>query len=371
MLCKHFKECGSCVLALPYDEQIALKSKNIADEFKPFFKGELEVFKSEPVGYRTRAEFGLWHDGDELSYTMHGVNGAKVMIDECPKVDSKIANLMPRLLQAIKSDIKLKHKAFGVEFIATNSEIMAILLYHKKLESLSDKFKNLASDLNIKLVVRSRGERMFFAPNDDHEERLSQRLKVGHRYYEYKFSEGAFIQPNTKVNEMMIAWAISCVKNGVDLLELYCGHGNFTIPLSWFFRSVLATEISKSSIKSAVINTELNDVRNIKFVRMDADELMSAFRGDRDFNRLSGVDLKAYKFSHVLLDPPRAGLSPSVREFIRDFDNVIYISCNPETLKRDLSLLCDVFYVDRFAFFDQFAHTNHAECGVYLKKKEK
>ncbi|BCX79381.1 tRNA (uridine(54)-C5)-methyltransferase TrmA [Campylobacter sp. 19-13652] len=370
MLCKHFSECGSCVLSTPYDEQVLLKTKSIADEFSDFFTGEIEVFKSEPVGYRTRAEFGLWHEGDSLSYTMHGVNGARVMIDECPKVDAKIFNLMPVLLEAIKSDNELKFKIFGVEFISTDNEIMAILLYHKKITHLSDKFKNLAKALNIKIVARSRGERLFAPESDD--ERLTQSLNIAGRQYVYKFSEGAFIQPNTKVNEMMVSWALSCVKMGAkDMLELYCGHGNFTLPLSTAFKNVLATEISKSSIKSAAINTELNGIANIKFIRMDADELISALRGDREFRRLEQVDLSAYEFSHVLLDPPRAGLSQSVREFVKSYDNIIYISCNPATLKRDLSVLCDTFYVGRFAFFDQFAHTHHAECGVCLRKRNK
>ncbi len=154
-----------------------------------------------------------------------------------------------------------------------------------------------------------------------------------------------------------------------DLLELYCGHGNFTIPLAAKFNRVLASEISKSSIANARINCELNGVCNAQFVRLSADELMSAFARQREFERLKGIDIFGYDFSHVLIDPPRAGLEPSVIDFIKNFQNLIYISCNPQTLFENLRSLCATHEVRRFAIFDQFAHTAHIECGVLLRRR--
>ncbi|WP_367271957.1 hypothetical protein [uncultured Campylobacter sp.] len=169
----------------------------------------------------------------------------------------------------------------------------------------------------------------------------------------------------------------SCEKHAVrpessaarDLLELYCGHGNFTIPLADKFNRVLASEISKSSIANAHINCELNGVCNVQFVRLSADELMSAFARRREFERLKGIDIFSYDFSHVLIDPPRAGLEPSVIDFIKNFQNLIYISCNPQTLFENLRSLCATHEVRRFAIFDQFAHTAHIECGVLLRRR--
>ena len=169
----------------------------------------------------------------------------------------------------------------------------------------------------------------------------------------------------------------SCEKHAVcsessaarDLLELYCGHGNFTIPLADKFNRVLASEISKSSIANARINCELNSVCNAQFVRLSADELMSAFARQREFERLKGIDIFGYDFSHVLIDPPRAGLEPSVLGFIKNFRNLIYISCNPQMLFENLRSLCATHEVRRFAIFDQFAHTAHIECGVLLRRR--
>ncbi|WP_366811367.1 hypothetical protein [uncultured Campylobacter sp.] len=177
--------------------------------------------------------------------------------------------------------------------------------------------------------------------------------------------------------ENSVAQNSSCEKHAVrpessaarDLLELYCGHGNFTIPLADKFNRVLASEISKSSIVNARINCELNGVCNAQFVRLSADELMSAFARRREFERLKGIDILGYDFSHVLIDPPRAGLEPSVIDFIKNFQNLIYISCNPQTLFENLRSLCATHEVQRFAIFDQFAHTSHIECGVLLRRR--
>ena len=177
--------------------------------------------------------------------------------------------------------------------------------------------------------------------------------------------------------EQSAAQNSSCEKHSVrpessgarDLLELYCGHGNFTIPLAAKFNRVLASEISKSSIANARINCELNGVCNAQFVRLSADELMSAFARQREFERLKGIDIFSYDFSHVLIDPPRAGLEPSVIDFIKNFQNLIYISCNPQTLFENLRSLCATHEVRRFAIFDQFAYTSHIECGVLLRRR--
>ena len=183
--------------------------------------------------------------------------------------------------------------------------------------------------------------------------------------------------PQNLSHEQSAAQNSSCEKHAVrpessaarDLLELYCGHGNFTIPLAAKFNRVLASEISKSSIANARINCELNGVCNAQFVRLSADELMSAFARRREFERLKGIDIFSYDFSHVLIDPPRAGLEPSVIDFIKNFQNLIYISCNPQTLFENLRSLCGTHEVRRFAIFDQFAHTAHIECGVLLKRR--
>ena len=366
--CKFVGECGSCTLDAPYEEQVEFKKGFIRREFEPFYNGEFEFFASQKAGYRTRAEFGIWREGEELSYTMHGAKAKRVFIDECPKVAAPIANLMPRLLGALAKNQILKEKLFGAEFISCASGILATLLYHKRLgEAEQREIENLAREFagyRVTIAARAKGQKLLSG-----ELNLQDRLNIGDKIYKFTFGDGAFIQPNTAVNEKMIAWAKGCVERGTDLLELYCGHGNFTVPLAEKFSRVLATEISKSSIANALKNCELNGVNNIKFLRMSAEELISAFGREREFNRLRELDIFSYDFSHVLVDPPRAGLDASVINFIKNYENIVYISCLPQSLKRDMAQLDTTHEAVKFAVFDQFANTAHIECGVLLRSK--
>ena len=366
--CKFVGECGSCTLDAPYEEQVEFKKGFIRREFEPFYNGEFEFFASQRAGYRTRAEFGIWREGEELSYTMHGAKAKRVFIDECPKVAAPIANLMPRLLGALAKNQILKEKLFGAEFISCASGILATLLYHKRLgEAEQREIENLAREFagyRVTIAARAKGQKLLSG-----ELNLQDRLNIGDKIYKFTFGDGAFIQPNTAVNEKMIAWAKGCVERGTDLLELYCGHGNFTVAMAEKFKRVLATEISKSSIANALKNCELNGVNNIKFLRMSAEELISAFGREREFNRLRELDIFSYDFSHVLVDPPRAGLDASVINFIKNYENIVYISCSPQSLKRDMAQLDATHEVVKFAVFDQFANTAHIECGVLLRSK--
>jgi len=193
------------------------------------------------------------------------------------------------------------------------------------------------------------------------------------------YQEGSFTQPNTKANIKMITWVLDNITHGGDLCELYCGAGNFTIPLSKKFDKVLATEISKTSIRAAIQNCELNNVSNIVFIRMSSEEFVEALNDKREFRRLKDISLDDYSFKNqpkkkketttIFVDPPRAGLDNTTRELVKRFDQIIYISCNPETLHRDLEELNKTHKIKHFALFDQFAYTNHIESGVILNKK--
>jgi tRNA (uracil-5-)-methyltransferase len=101
---------------------------------------------------------------------------------------------------------------------------------------------------------------------------------------------------------------------------------------------------------------------------MSAEEFVQGLQEVRTFNRLKDVNLKDYNFDTIFMDPPRSGLDDTTRSLAKDFEQIIYISCNPETLHRDLNELVKTHEIIRFALFDQFAYTNHIESGVILKK---
>jgi len=375
MTCKHFGSCGSCGLyELSYQEQLQQKEEKVSSLLAPFYAEKLKVFDSPDSHYRARSEFRIWHEGERCDYAMGKmpVNGVRekgaINIHECPKVIESIEKRMWKLLDKINdSQEVLKNRLFAVEFLATTTdECLITMLYHRKLdEEWSEEAKLLESELNCKIMGRSRKQKVLLS-----DEYVTEKLAIDGKTVIYVQYESGFTQPNPTVNVKMIEWAIKQAKTvgHGDFLEAYCGLGNFTLPLSYYFDKVLATEISKNSINAALENCKLNEISNITFARLSSEEITEALNGVRVFTRLKEIDLNSYDFSTVLVDPPRAGLDEASIGLISKIENIIYISCNPKTLARDLETLTQTHEVVEAALYDQFPHTSHVESGVFLKK---
>lgn len=368
MDCKYFGECGSCKnFDNGYEAQLEEKLRLNRDLFVDYYNGDITVCRSQDSGYRARAEFKIWHLGDQLRYGMNALHHkGVVIIDECPQVNQYILSLMPLLMEKLQTH-NLGHKLFGADFLSSSSgEIVVSLLYHRQLDdSWRDVATQIAHDLRISIIGRSRKQKLVIG--QDH---VMESLHVGEKIYKFMQIENSFTQPNPRVNEQMIAWAMEqfSTTNG-DLLELYCGAGNFTIPFATKFNKVLATEISKSSISAAKVNMQLNDVENIEFVRMSAEEFVQALDGVREFNRMKDINIKKYELKNIFVDPPRAGMDEDSCRFVARHETILYISCNPLTLHRDLGILSKTHKVESMALFDQFPYTNHVEMGVKLIRK--
>lgn len=185
----------------------------------------------------------------------------------------------------------------------------------------------------------------------------------------YRQPEGAFSQPNGEVNQKMLNWAWKVMEQQQsDLLELYCGNGNFTMPLSRRVKGVLATEISKASIQAAQANMVENHIKNISLARLSAEELTQALSGVRAFRRLAGINLEDYDFRTIFVDPPRSGMDDRTCSLASRFDRILYISCNPETLVNNMKQLGVTHSIKSCALFDQFPYTEHMEVGVLLER---
>jgi len=372
MTCEYFGVCGSCNLGgVSYEEQLSTKIEREKERFLDIWDEKIDIIKSKDGAFRNRAEFRMWKtfaedDSFTLNYAMNDINKNTLLIDTCSIVSADISKLMPRLLEKLSKDKELNFKLFSVEFLsATTSDMLVTLIYHRKLdENWNNLAKELEKKLGIKIIGRSRKQKVVLT-NDCIEETLS----INGDDFKFIYKEGGFTQPNQYVNIQMIEWVLNNIEAKDDLCELYCGGGNFTIPLSTKFQRVIATEISKTSIKSAKENCALNGVENIDFIRMSSEEFVEARNKVRTFTRLKDIDLDSYNFSTIFLDPPRAGLDETTTLLSQEFENIIYISCNPETLYRDLKEITKTHTIEKFALFDQFAYSNHIESGVILKRK--
>lgn len=354
-----------------YDKQLEDKRQDIQQLFSQFDLPKFELFKSEPLNYRFRAEFRIWHEGDDLYYIMFNSDTKqKYRVDDFPVASKLINQCMKALLLEIKDNEQLRQSLFQADFLSSKSgEVLISLLYHKQLdeewEAAAKILKNTLSKI-APLNIIGRARKQKFIVDKDY---LTESLNVGGKTFIYQQVENAFTQPNAGVNEKMLLWAQQATeKLGGDLIELYCGNGNFSIALAQNFDRVLGTEISKSSVKSAQVNIKANNIENIDIVRMSSEEFSQAMNGERQFRRLEGFDLTAYNFDTVLVDPPRAGLDPQSIELVNRFERIVYISCNPETLRDNLTHLVKTHKIEKFALFDQFPYTHHIETGVILSR---
>lgn len=356
-----------------YDAQLAEKVSRLHAIMQPFAAPDAEVFRSPVRHYRMRAEFRVWHDGDDLYHIIFDQQTRdRIRVDQFPAASELINQLMPRMIAAIRDNRVLRHKLFQIDYLSTMSQqVVVSLLYHRKLTDewqlaarvLRDALR--AEGFDIQLIGRATKTKICL--DRDY---VDERLPVAGRDMVYRQVENSFTQPNAAMNIQMLEWALDVTQNSQgDLLELYCGNGNFSLALARNFRRVLATEIAKPSVASAQYNIAANQIENVQIIRMAAEEFTQAMNGVRTFNRLQGIDLQDYDCETIFVDPPRSGLDDETVKMVQAYPRILYISCNPETLRDNLAVLAQTHDVSRLALFDQFPYTHHMECGVLLTRK--
>lgn len=356
-----------------YEQQLAEKTDRLKAMMAPFNAPEPEIFSSPKSHYRMRAEFRVWHDGDDLFHIMFDKETKeRIRIDQFPVASQLINHVMAKILPLIKENELLRHKLFQIDYLSTlSNKLIVSLLYHKKLgdewieaaKQLKEKLTNEGFDLQ--LIGRASKTKIML--DNDY---VDECLTINGRNMIYRQVENSFTQPNAQVNVKMLEWAIAATKNSTgDLLELYCGNGNFSLALAQNFERVLATEIAKPSVTAAQYNIAANHINNVQIIRMSAEDFTQAIRGVREFKRLDGINIRDYQCNTIFVDPPRSGLDDKTVKLVQEYDNILYISCNPETLCDNLAVLNETHVVKKLALFDQFPYTHHMESGVLLTRR--
>ena len=326
-------------------------------ELSNFTEIKPEIYLSSATGYRARAEFGF----NKNSYTMV-VDEQKIYMDKSSIPHPCIQKLMPNLLSKINNSELMQKKLFQINFRTSGIKVLATLIYHKSLqEEWIQAAKAIQDSIeNLSIIGRSKKQKVLIGAED---------LEVLSSYDNSNFkilqNDLVFFQPNFYLYSLMISFISKQLDEPMDLLELYCGCGGFTLPLASIFEKVFATENNKHSIELLKKSIKLNNLLNIETARLSDNETASALANERPFRRLKNIDIQSYKFSHILVDPPRAGLSAETINLSSQFKNIIYISCNPETFLRDIVKLDRT--INSIGIFDQFANTKHLEVIAILK----
>lgn len=338
--CKHFTHCGGCHYQhIPYEVQLHAKEGTLQDQIQRIGKIDSPLIKPfiaspQPWCYRNFIQFHLTPDG-RLGYQAHRSHEV-IPIEECHLPESAIAEIWPHLdLEAVPGLDRV-----GIR-VGSDQEILL------NLESSDPQPLSLELDLPIS-VVHSGPIGSIILAGDDH---LFYTIKG----YRFKVSAGSFFQVNTLMAEAMVDHILNLIPENSKIVEAYCGVGLFSAFLAPKAHQIIGIESSPTACEDFMDNLDSFD--NVTLYEAAIEDV------------LPYIDQKP---DTILLDPPRSGLDRKVVDAILSLkpNQLVYISCDPSTLARDLGRLTRGGYsLVQVTPFDLFPQTFHIEsiCLLYMK----
>lgn len=373
--CPHAKKCGGCQLQnMTYPQQLAWKQKREQILLDKFCKVEPIIGMDEPTHYRNKvqAAFGRTARGKIISGVYQSNSHRIVAVDSCT-IEDEIAD---RIIVDIR-DLLPKFKIWvydednGTGFLRhvlvkrgfTSGEVMVVIVgaspvfpmkkqLTKKLLELHPEITTVVFNINPKHTNLVLGDR--------------EEVLYGNGYIEdtlcgcvFRISPKSFYQINPVQTEILYGKAMEYAKlnDKTSVIDAYCGIGTIGLVAAKTAGKVIGVELNPDAVKDAISNAKRNNAQNIRFYCADAGEYMEALARQGE-----SADI-------VFMDPPRAGSTP---QFINAMvklapKRIVYISCNPETLARDLELITKKGYkVQKIQPVDMFPHTNHVETVVLM-----
>ena len=322
--CPYYNDCGGCQIGhLTYDEQLEFKKntvKNIFSKYTNYNLTNLEVIPTKCYNYRNKVTFHIKED--KLGYYEEDTNNL-IPIDKCNLLDSNIITLTALL----NSFIKVHKKLTKVIIKSLDGKLMLILEGKESNNELISGVPSLMIDvLSKKFMVR----------------------------------KDSFFQVNKEGISLIYKEVINLVKklNCNIIYDLYCGTGTISLLVSDYAKKVIGIEVVEDAVRDAKSNAKLNDITNTEFYLGDVSKVIK---------RLD------YTPDTIILDPPRSGLSKDLIEFLLSLKvkNIIYVSCNPLTLARDINLLDSKYELKSIKLVDEFPNTYHLESITFLNLRKK
>lgn len=351
--CPHFGVCGGCQ---QQHASISLQQRSKSAALSRLMKYDVsDVIADTPWGYRRRARLSLNYRPKEQKLQMgFRKSGSSDIIDvkQCPVLVPRLEALLPHIRACLESLQGLRHLGH-VELVQAGSGTLMILRHTAPL-SIQDKEK-------LECFSHSQGLSLFLAPQSEILESISEESPwYDSNGLRLSFSPRDFIQVNEGVNQQMVARALEWldVQPEDRVLDLFCGMGNFTLPLARRAASVLGVEGVPALVEKARENALNNGLHNVTFFHENLEE---------DVTRQPWAK---NGFDKVLLDPARAGAAGVMQHIIKlEPIRVVYVSCNPATLARDSDALLNAGYAIRqLAMLDMFPHTGHLESMVLFER---
>lgn len=364
--CAHFGVCGGCLLQhanhefqLQYKQQALLELLQHQASIKPDVL--LTPLSSSPWGYRRKARLSVKYiyKKEKLMVGFREKNSHLVAdIAECEILHPKIGKKITALIQIIQQ-LSCRDKIPQLE-VAVGDDAAAIVVRHLSPFTEPDLtlLTNFAIEHDIRIYLQPKGmDSIHLLYPTEVNPLLTYRLTE--HQIDLQFFPTQFIQVNAAMNEQMINQAITLLKlEPTDVvLDLFCGIGNFSLPIAKLCQHVIGVEGDDLAVKQAKQNADLNNITNAEF-------------HCADLSKDPGMAWTSHSFNKVLLDPPRTGALEIIKWLIKyKAQRIVYISCNPATLARDAKVLIENgFKLSAAGIMDMFPHTAHVEAITLFEK---
>jgi len=362
--CPHYQQCGGCHLQhTDQQQQIKIKENGLVDLFARFAKqapiGLQRAIQSSAWGYRRSARFGVQFNKKTKKVQMgfrRALSNELIEQKVCPVLKAPLEKLIEPV-KALLNNLKSKADLGHLEMIWSDQGVVVLLRHLKVLPN---------SDIALIKEFAEQHQLNFFSqPAKNELISLSGDSKLSYQLPEWDcqltFVATDFLQVNEAVNQKMVSQALNwlALNKQDNVLDLFCGLGNFTLPIATQVASVVGVEGVQKMVDRATENAQLNAINNASF-----------FQADLSAAHLSQQVWAAGTFNKVLLDPARAGALESM-PFILSLkpSHIVYVSCDPVTLARDSQLLLEKGYkLDKLGLLDMFPQTGHMESMALFVK---
>lgn len=337
--CEVFGVCGGCQLQhAEYPYQLEMKREILKEAFRRIGKTDVAPETAppgEPFGYRYRGRFRV--DGERVGF--HGERSHRLVpVSRCPLMIEAINAVLPGL-RGLGRFAKVSEVQVAGDGLRASAFFPGAPFGEGIVAHLAGRTGGILA--GARFEDRSWGEERITLPLEG---------------ISYSVSPRGFFQANWRMNQAMVRriGAILGESAGARLLDLYAGAGNFALPLAAKVREVVAVEGEAQSFRELRGNVRANALGNVRIVRSSVE----AFRPEGRFDAL-------------VLDPPRAGLSERSLARVREIaaGKILYVSCNPSTLARDVRSLSDRYDLSSLEMHDFFPNTHHVEALAVLKSR--
>lgn len=345
--CRIFGICGGCQLQfMEYDKQVSMKEEILLDAMRRIGDAEVTLMPSlaaQEFGYRHRGQFKVSAEG-AVGFYREGTREV-IPVEHCPIMAPEINGMLRTLGNADLRGVK--------EISMSSGDTLAILVKG----AMADEAAQALFDSGLSGIAFEDGDSL----GKDY-------ITMDLNGLKYSVTPWSFFQSHWSLNRVVVETVVrelSPLENK-RILDLYAGAGNFSLPLSLQAMEIVAVEENSSAVEDGRRNVMLNGVRNCTFVNLSVEKILES-RKKHQVEKLFGES----HYDSVVLDPPRAGLTSECLRRIMETgsERIVYISCNPATLARDVKKMREKYEVESIRMVDFFPNTYHIEALVFLRRK--